>query len=146
MTATYANSPGIRNIDTVRFEVDDRDADAALLSDEEIQYLIDSNSHILLAAASAAEAIASKYASDAKSKKVGDLEVDYGEGQAATYESLAKALRSRAYRKAGGNIHAGGVSRSAKNTVVADRDRVPPVFTVGMDDSQGTSVRGIIEY
>ena len=36
MTATYINDPTNRPIDTVRFEVDDRDTDNAALSDEEI--------------------------------------------------------------------------------------------------------------
>ena len=138
MTATYTNDPSGRPVDTVRFEIDDRDTipetDAAL-SDEEIQYLIDTNTHILLAAAAAADAIAGKYAADAKSKKVGDLEVDYGEGQAASYITLAGTLRQRAYRKAGAGVYAGGISKTDKDTAEADSDRVPSVFRMGMMDN-----------
>ena len=143
MTATYTNQPGTRDIDTVRFEVDDKDCtpetDAAL-SDEEIQYLIDSNNHILLASAAAADTIAAKYSDAATSKKVGDLSISYGGGGdgggiAATYQLLAKALRLRAVRTAGGKIYGGGLSKSEKTTVLADTDRVQHEFTVGMDDA-----------
>ena len=138
MTATYTNQPGTRPIDTVRFRVDDRDTipetDAAL-SDEEIQYLIDTSTHILTAAAAAADAIAGQYATAAKSKKVGDLEVDYGKGQAAEYVALAKSLRAEVSKKAGAAVYAGGISKSDKATAEADTDRVPSVFTLGAMDN-----------
>ena len=148
MTATYTNYPGTVDIDTVRFEVDDRDCTDAALSDEEIQYLIDSNTHILLASAAAAEAIGAKYASEVESKQVGDLRISYGDGgNAASYTSLAKTLRLRATRKA--VAYAGGLSKSEKVTVAADTDRVQSEFTVDMDDNKtsGTkTARGIIDY
>lgn len=121
MTATYTNQPGTVDIDTVRHEIDDKDTSSAMLTDEEIQYYIDSNSHILLAAAAAATNVAGRFASDPKSKKVGDLTISYGAGgQSAAYKDLAKSLRSKVYRKAGANIHAGGISRTGENT---DADR-----------------------
>ena len=140
MTATYINDPTNRPIDTVRFEVDDRDTDNAALSDEEIQYLIDSTNHVLLAAAAAADAIGAKYSDSATTKKVGDLSISYGGGGggggiAATYQTLAKALRLRAARKAGASLYAGGLSKSEKITVALDTDRVQSEFTVGMDDA-----------
>lgn len=154
MSATYTNDPGNRPIDTVRFEVDDRDCipeTDALLSDEEIQYLIDSNTHILLAAAAAADAIAAQYGDTPQRKQVGDLVTDYGDGLTTSYAGLAKALRSRAYRKAGTGIYAGGISKTDKDTMEDDTDRVQPVFTIGQHDSPGTGSshtvdRGIIDY
>ena len=145
MTATYTNQPATRPIDTVRFEVDDRDTipdTDAVLSDEEIQYLIDTNTHILFAAAAAAEAIGSKFASEAASKKVGDLEIDYGDGQAASYSALAAGLRSRARRKAGVGVYAGGISKTDKDVAEADTDRVPSPFTIGMMNNPATAVDG----
>ena len=136
MTATYINDPENRPIDTVRFEVDDRDTDNAALSDEEIQYLIDNSNHILLACAAAADAIGAKYASEVESKQVGDLRIAYGSGGvAASYGALAKMLRLRAVRKAGASLYAGGLSKAAKTTVALDTDRVQSEFTVGMDDA-----------
>ena len=137
MTATYINDPQNRPIDTVRFEVDDRDTDNAALSDEEIQYLIDSNNHILLAAAAAADAIGAKYASEVESKQVGDLRIAYGAGGvASSYSDLAKKLRDRAVRTAGSKLYVGGLSKSEKTAVALDTDRVQPEFTVGMDDAR----------
>ena len=147
MTATYTNQPGTVDIDTVRFEVDDKDTDDAALTDEEIQYLIDSSNHILLASAAAADTIGAKYSDSAVSKKVGDLSITYGGGGiAATYQALAKALRLRAVRTAGSKIFAGGLSKADKATVKADSDRVQSEFTVGMDDAAPDSVRGIVDY
>ena len=147
MTATYINDPTNRPIDTVRFEVDDRDTDNAALSDEEIQYLIDSTNHILLAAAAAATAIGAKYSSEVESKQVGDLRIAYGSGGvAASYSALAKALRLRAVRKAGASLYAGGLSKAAKTAVKADTDRVQSEFEVGMDDAASPAVRGIVDY
>ena len=147
MTATYVNDPTGRPIDTVRFEVDDRDTANAVLSDEEIQYLIDSNSHILLACAAAADAIGAKYASEVSSKQVGDLRLDYGPGGVGgSYGLLAKSLRLRAVRKAGSKVYAGGLSKAEKITVAKDTDRVLPVFVIGMDDSYPQPDRGIIDY
>ena len=147
MTATYINDPTNRPIDTVRFEVDDRDTDNAALSDEEIQYLIDSTNHILLAAAAAADAIGAKYSSEVESKQVGDLRIAYGTGGvAASYGSLAKALRLRVARRAGSKIYIGGLSKTAKTAVKADSDRVQSEFEVGMDDSEPTAERGLVDY
>lgn len=155
MTASYTNQPGVRDIDTVRFEVDDRDCvpetDAAL-SDEEIQYLIDSNPHILYAAAAAAEAIGATYASEPSSKKVGDLQITFpGSGQRGTYSELADALRARAQRRgSGGNIYAGGISKTDKDTIQDNPDRVPLTATVGqhdtMLDSSQSEERGVMDF
>ena len=46
MTATYSNDPAGRQIDEMRFLIDDKDTDNALLSDEEISYLIGSYRHL----------------------------------------------------------------------------------------------------
>jgi len=151
MTATYTNQPGTRPIDTVRFEIDDKDCipeTDALLSDEEIQYLIDTHSHVLFAAAAACDAIATKYADSQTSKMVGDLQVNYG-SKAAEYTSKAKTLRARAARKAGSSIYAGGISKGDKDTMKADTDRVQPSFTIGGMDHDGTNTdvdRGVIDY
>jgi len=133
--------------------IDDKDTipeTDALLSDEEIQYLIDTSRHILLAAASAAEAVATKFSDEASSKQVGDLKITYADGgQAESYKTMAKALRNRAYRRAGSGVYAGGISHADKDTQEEDTDRVQPAFSKGMDDheSSGTTTdRGILEY
>ena len=139
MTATYTNNPSGRQIDAVRFYVDDKDCipetDAAL-SDEEIQYLIDGNNHILLAAAAAAEAIGAKYSSDPQSKTVDDFTINYGSGRQEMYGALAKRLRRMAAVGAGAKIYAGGLSKNDKDAATDDTDRVLPSFSVNMDDHE----------
>ena len=139
MTATYTNDPTNRPIDRVRLEIDDRDTipeTDALLTDEEIQYYIDSHKHILLAAAAAADQLAAKFAGDPKTKKVGDLEIDYGtEGRSATFAAVAKKLRSQAVKRAGAGLFAGGLSKAQKVTERTLPDKVQPSFTIGQDDN-----------
>ena len=150
MTATYTNQPGVRPIDTVRFEIDDKDTipeTDAMLSDEEIQYLIDSSRHILLAAASAAEAVATKFSDEASEKTVDDFTLKFsGGGQAESYTARAKSLRDRAYRTVGGKVYAGGISESDKRGMEQDTDRVDSAFTIGMDDNVAAGERGISEF
>jgi len=149
VTNTYTNQPGVRTVDTVRFLIDDRDCStdsSAKLSDEEIEYLVDSNSHVLLAAAAAADAIAASYAADPTDKQVGDLRVSYGGGQPGSYQALAKQLRRQAARKASVGMYAGGISVSDKDTAAGDTDRVQPVFARGMNDHTGGVDERLIDY
>ncbi len=139
MTATYTNDPANRPIDRVRLEIDDRDvttATDALLTDEEIQYFIDTHSNVLLAAAAAADQLAAKFAGDPKKKKVGPLEIDYGdEGRSAVFKAVAKRLRGQVARRSS-NLFAGGLSKSKKIAERATPDKVQPPFTVGQDDNR----------
>lgn len=139
MTATYTNQPGVRGIDTVRLRIADTDTipegDAAL-SDEEIQYFIDNATHILYAAADAAETIGAKYADLPVSKTVDGFSLSYGDGQSSSYAMLAKRLRAKAAK--GAKWYAGGLSESDKRTAELDTDRVQPVFQLGMHDHAGT--------
>ena len=140
MTATYTNDPANNQIDRVRLEIDDRDVTTetdALLTDEEIRYYIDTHSNILLAAAAAAEQLSAKFAGDPKTKKVGDLEIDYGsEGRAATFKAVAARLRAQVARRGGANLFAGGLSQAKKRTEKAKTDKVQPSFTIGQDDNK----------
>ena len=140
MTATYTNDPANRQIDRVRLEIDDRDTTVeanALLTDEEIQYYIDTHSNVLLAAAAAADQLGARFAGDPKSKKVGDLEIDYGdEGRSKVFMDVAKRLRAQVSRRGGANLFAGGLSESEKVTEEAKVDKVQPTFTIGQDDNE----------
>lgn len=140
MTATYTNDPQNRTIDRVRLEIDDRDVTTeadALLTDEEIQYYLDTHTNVLLAAAAAAEQLAVKFAGDPKSEKVGDLVIDYGaEGRSATFKAVAKRLRAQVSRRGGANMFAGGLSAAKKRTEKALADKVQPSFAIGQDDNK----------
>lgn len=87
-----------------------------------------------MAAATVAEAQAAKY-----SRKV-DLDLDgfrvnYSE-QADQMRKLAARLRAQAIAASGGlgTPFVGGVSVSARDSAVADTDRVAPLFTTTMQD------------
>ena len=138
MTATYTNDPLNRPIDRVRHEINDTDTENAVLSDEEIQYSISSNPHVLLAASDCAAQIGAKYADEPKQKTVGDLSINYGgEGRSATYQALAKRLRDRAIRRVGDKIFAGGISESDRDATLSDTDRTRMTMPPGRDDYGG---------
>ena len=139
MTATYSNQPGTVDVDTVRHLIDDKNVTTstdALLTDEEIQFHIDTEPHIYIAAAEAAVAVASKFGGAETSKQVGDLRRDFGEGRVSMYHALAGRLRANAYRTV--TPFAGGLSKAEKVTGDQDTDRVDPAFTRGQHDHEGT--------
>ncbi len=128
-------------MDTVRHLINDKNVTSstdALLTDEEIQFHVDSEPHIYIAAAEAAIAAASKYGAAETVKQVGDLRREFGNpgGRVAQYHEIAKRLRANAYR--GVTPFAGGLSKAEKQTGRQDTDRVDPVFTVGQHDHEGT--------
>ena len=139
MTATYSNDPAGRQIDEMRFLIDDKDTDNALLSDEEISYLIGSYRHIYLAAAAACSQIAGTYANTPESNQVGDLQISYGAGGVPmSYEARARELRGMLRQVGRVKPYAGGLSKSEKKTDRADTDLVQPAVTIGMTDSDTT--------
>ena len=150
MTATYTNQAGVVDVDTVRLKVNDKDTipeSDALLSDEEIQYFVDSNSDINLAASEAALAIAAKYSADANSKTVGDMGIVFAGARARQYRLMAQDLR----KKAGRNVtpYAGGLSNADATAVAKDTDRPTPDFERGMHDHEKagqTADRGVIDF
>jgi len=150
MSATYTNQPGTRDIDTVRLLIDDKDtkvATDAVLTDEEIQFFVDNNSHIYLAAAAGADALVAKYSADASSVKIDDAEVRFGGERVTQAKTLAKQLRSQAARKA--TPFAGGLTKSGKTAVEDDTDRVQPEFKRGMHKhirSGQPTDRGVIDF
>ncbi len=151
MTATYTNDPSNRTIDAVRLLIYDRDVTTetdALLQDEEIQYFIDGQSDIRLAAAEAAEAVGAKFAGSEVRKQVGDLRIEFGDGRTMSYGQLASRLRLQAARRA--MPFAGGLTKTGKSAVAADTDRVHTVFRRGMDDHERSGAveneRGILEF
>ena len=141
MTATYTNQPGTVNVDTVRHLIHDKNVTSstnALLTDEEIQFHIDTEPHIYLAAAEAAIAVASKYGGAETVKEVGDLRREFGTGgRVAQYHEIAKRLRANAGRTA--VAFAGGLSEAEKTTGRQDTDRVDPAFVRDQMDHSGTA-------
>lgn len=100
------------------------------LSTGDIGWFADNRGNIWLAAAAAAEAEGA-YAGAGR-KKVGDLEIDEGNGG---WRDLAKSLRLQGLRSV--KPYAGGISVSDKETQRSDSDYDQPAVRLGMFDYEG---------
>lgn len=133
MSFTYSGDPGVTPGDAVRFLVGDIVEEDALLSDEEIAFLIelwkDKNS-IYYAASMAAEAIAAKFArevtvsSDSQSVSTSELQRKY-------LDLAARLLRQHETLLTGGYVDMGGVNAGEQ----PDPTVTSPAFGTGMHDS-----------
>ena len=96
MSFTYDGKPGESPVDTVRFHLGDTDPDDALVSDEEIKYLVETlmpvwNSYYIVAAV-AAENLANRFARELSVSGDG-VSINAGELQ-ARFEQVAANLRA----------------------------------------------------
>lgn len=132
---SFSYEPGASDKDTVRLLVGDTDETKRQLHDEEIAWFLAQNSSVYVAASEAAKAIAALYARQVD-KEVGDLSISASQRQ-KHYLDLAKQLRSRAALSVA--PYAGGISRSDKQSVESNTDRVRPAFERGQWDSPGVS-------
>lgn len=128
---SWSYEPGASDKDTVRLLVGDTDETKRQLHDEEIAFFLGANSSVYVAASEAAKAIAALYGRDVD-KQVGDLKISASQRQ-SHYLTLAKQLRTRAGLSVA--PYAGGITRSGKDSVASDTDRVRPAFARGQFDS-----------
>lgn len=131
MAWTYSGNPGATPKDAVRFEVQDTDTKRQLLRDEEIQFAIDQEAGIppeprglLCAAARCCEVLARRFSAQADTV-IGSIQVTYSK-QAAGYTERAAELRARA--TGAGEPWVGGTSRSEKQLLRSQTNRVQPLF------------------
>lgn len=95
MTYTYTNSPGTVDIDTIRFLVQDTLISTdPLLTDEELQFLLDENANVYYAAYLAALTISGKF-SRLVDKTIGETSIKYSQ-RSKQYEELAAKLKAKA--------------------------------------------------
>lgn len=131
MTATYSGQPLTSKRDEIRLLIGDTDVDPAedaLLSDEEIDYLITKYNNVYLVGAEACETIAAKYAKKAD-KAIGPLRISYRDLY-DRYVILASSLRERAGRSGGG-----------AGKPITTQVSTEPYFTLGIhDNKQGIAV------
>ena len=106
MSTTY--NPALpTDKDWVRFLVGDRDVASAVLSDEEINALLNEEANKYLAAARAGEIILTS-GQGLVMKKVEDLSLTFEDSADGTYRNYIKSLRERGAaltRKTGGRSH-----------------------------------------
>lgn len=119
---SYTGNPSLRDIDKVRFLLQDTDTSKATLTDSEIQFLLDEYKNAYSAAAEAALIISAQYAG-IKDKTVGPLSIRYGD-MVNRYTALSASLRKRATRTSGAAAVFTGTKRD-------------PIFKIGMGDNKG---------
>lgn len=128
MTWSYSGNPKDNNKDAVRFLVGDTDSDEELIQDEEILFILDTETNIYRAAANVAESIAAMFSRKAD-VSIGDYSESLSQ-QADNYLKLAERLRKTARKNIQfkGIPFAGGISKTDKEITQKDTDRVKPAF------------------
>ena len=148
MSFSYTGTPSDSDIDAIRFYIQDTVSTDALLSDEEIQFLIDNwlsaTGSIIYVASVAAESIASKFAREVSYSADG-VSVS-GDQLQQKYLTLATSLRD--LNKVFGS--ADGPSAGGMLFGEYPDDTIKPLnFAIGMNDNRfgGQQAYGsVVEY
>jgi hypothetical protein len=128
MAFRYDENPD-KLVEQVRILIGDTNDSRELLQDTEIQFFIDQEGGLYAAAASAARAIAAKFAGDvAVNRASGSLSKDQ---RFAHYMKLAQSLELKGIGRA--ESFAGGREISEKDRQQTKRDRVQSRFRRDMD-------------
>jgi hypothetical protein len=125
--------------DILRLEISDTDATTPLFTDDQLDVFLDRHpGKPLAAAADAAQVLAMRFARQATLTLTSGSDTvkrDYSK-MADTYNQLAATLRARATAASGSPWH-GGSSRSRKDSLAAEADRVQPKFRRGQFNVPG---------
>lgn len=128
-SATYGNDPENNSLDRVRLLIGDTVCATALLTDQEIEYMLATEGSPEFAAPCAADAIAAKFARQVNqgaagvSQSLSDLFTHYKE--------LARNLLAKANMSGGITVYAGGLSVTEKQLDREDQDLIQPYFERG---------------
>lgn len=142
MTWTYnAASLSASDLYKVRLAIGDTDSTRQQLQDEEIQFVLDTETIVTLAAAACCDMLAAKYGFQVNTEN-SELRVSAA-ARHKHYLELADRLRRFPGDIPGGtgggtyeaSAYAGGTSVAAKEDLEADTDLVPSSFSVGQDDN-----------
>lgn len=137
MTWTYSGDPSTSPKDEVRFLLGDTDTNDQLIQDEEIEYLLTTWEHPILAASYAAEQIATGFtrhvsiSGDGMSWSGGEL--------ADKFWNLADALRARFRRTSRPRPYAGGLSKRERELDDLDDDLEQTAIRSKLHDHPETS-------
>lgn len=134
MTFTYSGDPAASDLDNLRFTVGDTISTDVLLTDEELNSILVTNTSVKSAAVVAVRRILA-IMSRQVTKAVGDLRLNLSD-RMKHYKQLLGELQYSLTLSQGGPV-AGGISRSRKQTVEEDTDRVIPDAERGQFDHPG---------
>lgn len=117
----------------VRFLVGDTISDDQQLQDEEINLTLTLRPNIYRAAAQCCRSLAAGLSRKADTV-TGELHTAYSQ-QAKNYSARAVEYDRQASVSSGAAAFAGGISQAQKEQQEQDTDRVPPQFTIGIEDN-----------
>ncbi len=137
MSWNYSGDPSSSDRDETRFHIGDTDCNDKLVSDEEIDFALSSQSAPRLAAAICLRHLATKF-SRMVTHKVGDISTNYSD-LAKQYAARAKELDPAGVSAASVNAVPifGGISNAQKQVYADDTDAVKPSFYKGAGDIPG---------
>ena len=134
MSWTYTGRPDSSSKDAVRFLIGDTDSTRQLATNEEIEYVLSTNSLVQKAAAIVCRAIAARFSTKA-SFSVGDVSKSCSDVSKA-FSDRAKELEADFNGLACNALPSfGGLSNTNKETLDSDSDAVQPAFKKGMSDN-----------
>lgn len=133
MTWSYSNNPSGNPIDEVRLLIGDTDIDDQQLTNEEIQYYIDTYGPGVRAAIPGVQGLIAKY-SRLVDQTTGEIQVKWSQ-RVSNWEALLDQLKDQLRLRNTPRPFAGGVSKDDINNREEDADRVKDTFAVGIDDN-----------
>lgn len=136
MAWTYSGDPENSDRDAVRFRIGDTDPNDPGLTDAEVDYLLVLRGSVGAAALAGATQLAVRYARLATEVRRGSLRISYrdrAESYGKAAEMLAQELGESSTLAPAGII-ATGTTFSAIEEAIADDDRRPTEFAIGMHD------------
>ena len=136
MTWTYGGDPSGNEIDEVRLLIGDTDTNNQMFSNEELQYYIDTYGSGVPAAIAAIKGAIAKY-SRYTDEKTGEIEVKWSQ-QIKNWTTLLEELTGVSSSSSVPMPFGGGISKVDVSNRNEDSDRVPDVFSVGIDDNNGS--------
>jgi len=135
MTFSYNDADLSTDLNKVRRLINDVNSSSPFFTDEEVGFFIDQDSNIFGAASIACRALATRFASGV-SKSVGKLSISL-EQKFDHYDALSTQYASLATSKGAPQVFAGALTKTQKNTLESNTDRVEPAFYRDMFDFVG---------
>ncbi len=133
---TYGD-PSSSDLYLVRAMIGDTDQDDQLISDEEITAFLTLTSSVWDAASMCATRIAADFDRSATELEVGDLRVAYAD-RSTGFRQLAAWFRDNKLANVFAGIAAGGLSKSARATILANTDLYHPTIYRGIMTNEGS--------
>lgn len=135
MSWSYSGNPADSPKDSIRFLVQDTDENDQLVTDEEIEWIVEHEGNLYKSASKIAKTIAAKF-SRLADQSIGDYSISYSD-LSDKYMDLADKLFDEAQKDIstkGVQVFAGGISKSDKRNRTLNADRVKPAFKRDMMD------------